>query len=91
MDMKKRRDMQLLYISDEAIMAEQSICRKKLQKFNFMDRSNFDEIAEAVKDLLGKSGKDCTINPPFYCDYGSQCSDLHGRSSHSSGHAQFHV
>ena len=30
--MKKRRDMQLLYVADEAIIEEQSVCRKKLQK-----------------------------------------------------------
>ena len=28
-------------------------------------------VAETVKDLFGKTGKDCTVNPPFYCDYGS--------------------
>ena len=62
--------MQLLYVADEAIMEEQSVCRKKLQKLNFMDRSDFDGVAETVKDLFGKTGKDCTVNPPFYCDYG---------------------
>ena len=71
MDMKKRRDMQLLYVADEAIMEEQSVCRKKLQKLNFMDRSDFDGVAETVKDLFGKTGKDCMVNPPFYCDSGS--------------------
>lgn len=30
MDMKKRRDMQLAYISDEAVMEEQVKCRKIL-------------------------------------------------------------
>ena len=30
-----------------------------------------NRVAENVKDLLGKTGKDCTVNPPFYCDYGS--------------------
>ena len=55
MDMKKRRDMQLLYVADEAIIEEQSVCRKKLQKLNFMDRSDFDGVAETVKDLFGKS------------------------------------
>ena len=74
MDMKKRRDMQLLYVADEAIIEEQSVCRKKLQKLNFMDRSDFDGVAETVKDLFGKTGKDCTVNPPFYCDYGSNIS-----------------
>ena len=71
MDMKKRRDMQLFYVADEAIIEEQSVCRKKLQKLNFMDRSDFDGVAETVKDLFGKTGKDFTVNPPFYCDYGS--------------------
>lgn len=55
MDMRKRRDMQLAYISDEAVMEEQIICRNILQKLNFADRSDFDGIAEIVKELLGKS------------------------------------
>lgn len=69
MDMKKRRDMQLAYISDQAVMDEQIKCRKILQKLNFMDRSDFDGIAKVVKELLGKSDG-AWINPPFYCDYG---------------------
>ena len=67
--MKKRRDMQLAYISDEAVFQEQLVCRRILQKLNFMDRSDFDGIAEVVKELLGKS-ENAFINPPFYCDYG---------------------
>ncbi len=67
---KERRDAQMAYISDESIMEEQADCRKKLQKLNFMDRSDFEGIASAVKELLGKS-EDAFINPPFYCDYGT--------------------
>lgn len=67
--MKKRRDMQLAYIADGDLLAEQSTCRKILQKLNFVDRSDFDEIAKLVKELLGKSDH-AWINPPFYCDYG---------------------
>jgi len=67
---KERRDAQMAYISDASIMEEQKVCRRKLQKLNFMDRSDFDGIAEAVKDLLGKS-EGAFINPPFYCDYGT--------------------
>ena len=70
MDMKKRRDMQLAYIADEEVMKEQMKCRKILQKLNFADRSDFDGIVEIVKELLGKS-EGAWINPPFYCDYGS--------------------
>ncbi len=70
MDMIKRRDMQLAYISDEAVMEEQKRCRKIMQKLNFADRSDFEEIQKIVKELLGKS-EGAWINPPFYCDYGS--------------------
>ncbi len=67
---KERRDAQMAYISDESIMEEQKICRKKLLKLNFMDRSDFDGIAEVVKELFGKSDR-AFVNPPFYCDYGT--------------------
>ncbi|MFG6333615.1 MAG: sugar O-acetyltransferase [Lachnospiraceae bacterium] len=67
---RERRDAQMAYISDDSIMEEQKACRRKLQKLNFMDRSDFDGIAQAVKDLLGSSDG-AFINPPFYCDYGT--------------------
>ena len=70
MDMRKRRNMQMAYISDEAVMEEQAGCRKILQKLNFMDRSDFDGISDVVTELFGKSDGAC-VNPPFYCDYGS--------------------
>lgn len=70
MTMKERRDAGLAYISDASIMEEQAVCRKLLQKLNFMDRSDFDGIAAVVKELFGKS-EGAFVNPPFYCDYGS--------------------
>lgn len=51
---KERRDAQMAYISDESVFEEQKICRKKLQKLNFMDRSDFDGIGKAIQDLFGK-------------------------------------
>ncbi len=30
MDMKKRRDMQIAYVADDAVMEEMAECRKKL-------------------------------------------------------------
>ena len=60
----------MAYISDEAVMEEQKNCRKILQKLNFMDRCDFQGIAQVVKVLLGTSDG-AFINPPFYCDYGS--------------------
>ncbi len=64
----ERRDAQMAYISDETIFKEQLVCRKLLQKLNFMDRSDFEGVAAVVKELLGKSDG-AFINPPFYCDY----------------------
>ena len=52
---KERRDGELAYISDDSIFEEQLVCRKLLQKLNFMDRSDFKGIGEVVKELLGKS------------------------------------
>jgi maltose O-acetyltransferase len=66
----ERRDKELAYISDEAIINEQKKCRKILQRLNFMDRSDFVGIAEVVKELLG-GAEGAFINPPFFCDYGS--------------------
>lgn len=67
---QERRDAGLAYLSDESVMKEQQVCRRKLQKLNFMDCSDFNEIEKVVKDLLGKS-ENAFINPPFYCDYGT--------------------
>lgn len=69
MNMRERRDAGMAYISDDSIFEEQAVCRKILQKLNFMDRSDFEGIQEVVKELLGKS-ENAFINPPFYCDYG---------------------
>ncbi len=70
MDNIEKRDLELPYISDEAVMEEQKVCRRILQRLNMMDRSDFDGIGKVVKELLGKS-EGAFINPPFYCDYGS--------------------
>ena len=66
----ERRDREMAYISDDAVMEDQKVCRRILQRLNTVDRSDFDEIGKIVKELLGKS-EDAFINPPFYCDYGS--------------------
>lgn len=67
----ERRDAQMAYISDGSIFEEQLVCRRILQKLNFMDRADFAGISQVVKELLGKS-EGAFINPPFYCDYGKR-------------------
>lgn len=62
--------MELPYISDEEIFEEQKRARKLTQAMNTADRSDFETIGRIVKELLGKS-EGAFINPPFYCDYGT--------------------
>lgn len=65
----ERRDAQMAYIADDSVQEEMLVCRKLLQKLNFMDRCDLAGIQEVVKELFGKS-EDAFVNPPFYCDYG---------------------
>ena len=51
----ERRDKGMAYISDEAVMEEQKVCRRILQELNTVDRADFSEISRLVKELLGKS------------------------------------
>ena len=52
---KERRDAGLAYIADNSVFEEMQICRRLLQKLNFMDRSDFEGISAVIKELLGKS------------------------------------
>ena len=69
MDNIERRRLELPYISDKAVMEEQKVCRRLLQRFNTADRSDFEALSSMIKEILGKS-ENAFINPPFYCDYG---------------------
>ena len=67
---EQRKNAQIAYISDKDLFQKQQICRKKLQKLNFMERWDFDGIAQVVKELFAQS-ENAFVNPPFYCDYGT--------------------
>jgi len=69
MNHSERRDRQMAYITDQAVLEEQKRARRLTQKLNTADRSDFPLLQEIVKELLGKS-ENAFINPPFYCDYG---------------------
>ena len=66
----QRRDAQLPYISDDAVMEEQRRTRAILQKLNTIDISDFEGIGRLVRELL-QTDETPFINPPFYCDYGN--------------------
>lgn len=69
----QRRDAELPYISDASVMEEQRVCCRILQRLNTVDRSEFEQIAAIVKELL-PGAENAMINPPFYCDYGTHIS-----------------
>lgn len=66
----ERRDRELAYISDAEVMEQQKTARRLTQQLNSIDRADFEGIAALVRKLLGSCGRNCFINPPFYCDYG---------------------
>ena len=65
----ERRDRGMAYISDNSVMEQQKKARILTQKLNTADRSDYQGLADIVKQLLGRSDG-AWINPPFYCDYG---------------------
>lgn len=67
----ERRNKGMAYISDKTIMDEQLVCRRLLQRLNFMDRSDFAGIAQMVSEILD-APKGAFVNPPFFCDYGKR-------------------
>ena len=71
MDNISRRESGMLYISDESIFEQQKKARRITQILNTIDRSDFQGIADIIKELFGKTGENVFVNPPFYCDYGS--------------------
>ena len=71
MTSKERREMGLLFIADDQDWVEMKNARKKLQRLNNMDRSDFPGINSLVRELFGKADESTFLNPPFFCDYGS--------------------
>lgn len=67
---RERMNRELPYIPDAEAFEEQKRARRLNQALNQVDWSDFEAIKKIVKELLGKS-EDAFINPPFYCDYGT--------------------
>ena len=68
---KERREKGLLFIADDQDWVEMKNARRQLQKLNNMDRSDFSGINMLVRELFGKADESTFLNPPFFCDYGS--------------------
>lgn len=71
MTSKERREKELLFIADEQDWVQMKRARRLTQQLNNADRSDFDAIRSIVNELFGKSDETTFLNPPFYCDYGT--------------------
>ncbi len=71
MNSKEKREKGMLFIADENDWVEMKKARKLTQKLNSVDRCDFQSINILVRELFGKADESTFLNPPFYCDYGS--------------------
>ncbi len=49
---------------------EREVCKGKIYEINMLKPNERERIPELIKALLGKTGKNVWIEPPFHCDYG---------------------
>ncbi|MGN0695422.1 MAG: sugar O-acetyltransferase [Oscillospiraceae bacterium] len=68
MDNITRRDNELPYKGDEACYKQMIETRRKIYEYN--NTFEPERLSEQLKNILGKYGENCTILPPFHCDYG---------------------
>ena len=54
----------------DGLEEERELCKKKIYNFNLLKPEERIKIPELLKDLLGKTGENAWIEPPFHCDYG---------------------
>lgn len=45
-------------------------CKEECHRYNQLSPSRIQEQRKILQKLLGKMGRDITIMPPFWCDYG---------------------
>lgn len=66
-----RREKELLFLADDDDWVEMKRARRLTQELNTADRADFNKIRGIVQELFGKSDETTFVNPPFYCDYGT--------------------
>lgn len=54
----------------DGLAQERLLCRTKTYQFNLLPPDQRERIPALLKDLLGRTGDNIMIEPPFRCDYG---------------------
>lgn len=72
MNEKEKMQKGLLYDAnyDESLKSERIRAKKICHQYNSLPYENFEQKNKLLKELLGKTGDNFTIEPSFYCDYG---------------------
>ena len=58
--------------TDPELVAERTRARVLWQRFNASSPEDPEERDRILRELLGAVGPDVQVEPPFYCDYGTQ-------------------
>ena len=62
-----------LYLASDPELVEARVrARRLFARFNASDPGDVGGRVALMRELFGAVGKDAWIEPPFYCDYGSQ-------------------
>lgn len=56
---------------DPVLFQERQQAKEKLVQYHKLAPNQLVEKEKALRQLFGKVGENCFIEPPFYCDYGS--------------------
>ncbi len=68
---KEKSHSGLLYQpNDPELVEDRNITIKKLYEYNNIPPLNREERQIAIRNLLGKTGKNCTVEQPLFCTYG---------------------
>lgn len=62
---------ELYLASDPELVTMRKRARRLTRLFNQGTEDETDDRAEILRELFGRAGPKLTIEPPFYCDYGS--------------------
>ncbi len=54
----------------DGLEEERLECKKKVFEFNNLTPGEWERFTQLLKDILGKTGENVYIEPPFHCDYG---------------------
>jgi maltose O-acetyltransferase len=63
---------QLYVAADPELVAARERARRIVQRYNALDPASLSSRRELLAQLLHSIGAGTVVEPPFYCDYGSQ-------------------